>query len=201
MNQYIAIDRDGCLVSANGRLNNYPNNSPSSYKTKEMPIIWQTCTKLKELDLPIIIISNQAGIQSGYTTIELVTSQFIWLMDELLAYGMPIIGSIFCPDYGESAMFIRAKKLPSGNNIMFEIKNKQNQTGMRKPDPGMGYFADKFAYDLADCEECWGYIGDLSGRPGYAPTAKEPNSDAVFADNWGVKYIDVFDFVGVKYEV
>ena len=69
----IAFDRDGVLV---GVLGDFSAGHPKNYKGAEMPLIDAVINKIPSGS---IIISNQAGINRGYTTIEVVKSQFeLW---------------------------------------------------------------------------------------------------------------------------
>lgn len=193
------MDRDGCAVSGDHQLGNYENNSPSQYKDKMMPLVLSTIDAVKDLGLPLMFISNQSGI-GRYTTLELVVQQFVWLMERYEWHGIKCLGSLFCSDHGQTIYYVRGEKLPSGINLVKEIKFSDPDTNIgRKPQPSMGYFADDFA-SLYGCDECWGYVGDLSGIPGYAPSAKEPDSDKRFAENWGVKYMDIQQFTKTSKE-
>ena len=196
---YLAIDRDGCLV---GNLGDYRNNSPSQYKSQEMPLITPTIRQLQEIDIPVIIISNQAGIEKGYVSYEQVVGQFIWLMDTMAKEGITCIGSMFCPDYaGASCHFVRAGKLPITGLSMVKTYTvakviSGQAANFRKPGPGMGVLSESLASEYG-CDSCFGYVGDLSGIPGYAPTSHEPASDKLFAESWGVPYYDINDFLAL----
>lgn len=190
--QFIGIDRDGCLV---GNLGDYKNNSPSQYFATEMPLILPTINKLKKIGLPVVIFSNQAGIESGYTTLEKVASQFCWLIDKLKEYDVQVLYGLFCPDKAGSECIA----VDSWGSDVYD--NKIVKSSYRKPDKGMGellmkhllspYFRDK----LNTQYECKFYIGDLSGKPGYAPGCAEPDSDLRFAKNMRWDYLDIQDFL------
>jgi len=190
--QFIGIDRDGCLV---GYLGEYLKNSPSQYSGAEMPLILPTIHKLKELGLPVVIFSNQAGIESGYTTLEVVTSQFHWLIAELKKHEVHVLYSLFCPDKkGETCVVTYPKDS--------DIYNRNfTQNSYRKPDRGMGDLLENhllYPYKLGTLDsqyECKFYVGDLSGKPNYAPGCAEPDSDLKFAQNMGWDYLDVQDFL------
>lgn len=190
--QFIGIDRDGCLV---GNLGDYKNNSPSQYSTPEMPLILPTIKKLKEIGLPVVIFSNQAGIESGYTTLEKVTSQFCWLIDKLKGYDIQVLYGLFCPDKAGSECVVTDLW---GSEI---YERKMVKSSYRKPEKGMGELLMKhllFPYYLDDHDtqyECAFYVGDLSGKPDYAPGCAEPDSDLRFAENMGWKYLDIQDFL------
>ena len=127
--QFIGIDRDGCLV---GYLGEYSKNSPSQYTGAEMPLILPTINKLKELGLPIVIFSNQAGIQSGYTTLGIVINQFHWLIKQLESHEVKTLYGVFCPDKeGNSCVVTQS----SGFDI---YSKKMVKNPYRKPDKGMG---------------------------------------------------------------
>lgn len=190
--QFIGIDRDGCLV---GYLGEYLKNSPSQYTGAEMPLILPVIEKLKELGLPIVIFSNQAGIESGYTTLEVVINQFHWLMKQLESHGVKTLYSMFCPDKeGDICVVTYTKDSDIYGKNLF-------RDPYRKPDRGMGdllmsLLLNPYHLDPLDIQyECKFYIGDLSGKPDYSPGCKEPDSDLKFAQNMGWDYLDVQDFL------
>jgi len=179
---YIAMDRDGCLV---GNLGDYKNNSPSQYKTPELLIIPETIANLKGENL--FIISNQAGIEAGYTSLGLVIEQCFWLHQVLKENGVNVLGTIFCPSYtGKSAYIVDNKRPVSKELGLWKVKD-----GLyRKPEKGMGLTVE---FEMQKPPKY--YVGDLSGKPGYAPGCKEPDSDRKFAENMGWKYLDIQDFL------
>lgn len=181
--QFIGIDRDGCLV---GNLGDYKNNSPSQYSTPDMPLILPTIKKLKEVGLPVVIFSNQAGIGAGYTTLKDVANQFSWLMEVLKSHEIDVLASLFCPDrQGEKLAVIRHEHRP--------ILLYKEVYSFRKPDKGMGFLISK----LLPLYECKFYVGDLSGKLDYAPGCAEPDSDLRFAENMGWDYLDIQDFLAL----
>lgn len=189
--QFIGIDRDGCLT---GNLGDYKNNT-YQYFTPEMPLIIPTIIKLKEIGLPVVIFSNQAGIEAGYTTLEKVTSQFCWLIEKLKGYDVHVLYGLFCPNKAGSECV--ATDL-WGSAIYSE---KIVRSSYRKPEKGMGELVTSLLlnpYYLSSPDtqyECKFYVGDLSGNPGYAPGCKEPDSDLRFAQNMGWDYLDIQDFL------
>jgi histidinol phosphatase-like enzyme len=177
---YIAMDRDGCLV---GNLGDYKNNSPSQYKTPELLIIPETIANLKGENL--FIISNQAGIEAGYTSLGLVIEQCRWLHNVLKQNEINVLGTIFCPSYlGSHA--IRVDSSHWGH----VSRESQISVSYRKPGKGMG-----LTIEILMMEPPKYYVGDLSGKPGYAPGCKEPDSDRKFAENLGWNYLDIQDFL------
>lgn len=184
--QFIGIDRDGCLV---GNLGDYKNNSPSQYSTLEMPLILPTIKKLKKIGLPVVIFSNQAGIEAGYTTLEKVTSQFSWLVTELRRRKINVLYSLFCPDrQGE-------KVVAYDSHYGSTTYKRGDGNSFRKPEKGMGEFALELLYREY---ECTFYVGDLSGKPDYAPGCAESDSDLKFAKNMGWDYLDIQGFLALK---
>lgn len=180
--QFIGIDRDGCLV---GNLGDYKNNSPSQYSTLEMPLILPTIHKLREIGLPVVIFSNQAGIEAGYTTTDIVVGQFQWLTKYLVSFGVDVLYSLFCPDkQGEKLIAITHY---SPRPSLFYKK----EYSFRKPAIGMG----AKSLQLLPSHSCKFYVGDLSGKPDYAPGCAEPDSDLRFAQNMGWDYLDIQDFL------
>lgn len=193
--QFIGIDRDGCLV---GNLGDYKNNSPSQYSTPEMPLILPTIHKLKEIGLPVVIFSNQAGIEAGSTTLELVLSQSIWLNNILFDKGINPVYSLFCPDkQGKKCVAVHGW----GSDT---YDNKIIKSSYRKPNKGMGellmnHLLYPYLNSPLECQyECKFYVGDLSGKPNYAPGCAETDSDLRFAQNMGWDYLDIQDFLALK---
>lgn len=169
-----AFDRDGVLV---GVLGNFAAGHPKNYQGAEMPLIESILSKVPKGS---IIISNQAGIDRGYTTLEVVKSQFDWLM----AQQPNFIGAFFCPDEEKNCWF-RTCKMKEWSHAPHGLIN------YRKPSVGMGLLAQ----DVLD-EEIACYIGDLSGSPAYADGR---DSDRQFAQNLGCEYLDVNDFLAQPY--
>lgn len=169
-----AFDRDGVLV---GELGNFAASHPKNYKGAEMPLIKEVLAKVPPHS---IIISNQAGIDRGYTTLKVVQAQFDWLM----AQQPNFIGAFFCPDEGESCWF-----------KFFWADEWTDQLAVapyfRKPNIGLGDSANVYLnhYGLGQITH---YIGDLSGNPAYA---EGRDSDRIFAQNLGCEYLDVNDFL------
>lgn len=176
------MDRDGCIV---GQLGDYKCNSPSNYKDETMPLIMPTINKLAELKESLVIISNQGGI-GKYISEELVIAQFFWLHNQLGLFNVHVKGSWFCPDQGESAVFISG----SGRVDRY-YKNRMRRFigNLRKPGTGMGELAQSFN-GIPSC-----YVGDLSGDPNYSPGCHNPASDRQFADAMKWKYLDIQEFL------
>lgn len=173
MSIMFAFDRDGVLI---GVLGDFTAGHPKNYKGAEMPLIKSVLSKVPKGS---IIISNQAGIDRGYTTLEVVQSQFDWLMEQQPNF----IGAFFCPDEGSSCYF-RTRK-------MAEWAKSTDLPTFRKPNAGMGLLAqDVLSKPVTH------YIGDLSGNPDYADGR---DSDRLFAQNLGCKYLDVNDFLASTY--
>ena len=177
------MDRDGCLV---GNLGDYKNNSPSQYKTPELLIIPETIAKLKGENL--FIISNQAGIEAGYTSLELVIDQCRWLHNVLRHNNVNVLGTMFCPDYlGTKVIWVdesdhvhkTSEQIPESEKLSY-----------RKPGRGMGEAIERIKTKPPKY-----YVGDLSGKPGYAPGCREPDSDRKFAENMGWEYLDIQDLL------
>ena len=167
-----AFDRDGVLV---GILGNFAAGHPKNYRGAEMPLIKSVLAKVPKNS---IIISNQAGIERGYTTLEVVQSQFDWLM----AQQPNFIGAFFCPDEG-AFCYHRDKE----DWWATSIEEMVECTSFRKPSNGMGVLAESWFN-----KKITHYIGDLSGNPAYADGR---DSDRQFAANLGCEYIDVNDFL------
>ena len=171
-----AFDRDGVLV---GVLGNFAAGHPKNYQGAEMPLIESVLAKVPKNS---IIISNQAGIDRGYTTLEVVQAQFDWLM----AQQSNFIGAFFCPDEGSCCWY----KVPKNNSNWIEMEDGgdiYDYVDYRKPSKGMGLLAlEVIGLPITH------YIGDLSGNPAYADGR---DSDRQFAQNLGCEYLDVNDFL------
>ena len=165
-----AFDKDGVLV---GVLGDFAAGHPKNYQGAEMPLIESVLSKVPKNS---IIISNQAGIDRGYTTLEVVQSQFDWLM----AQQPNFVGAFFCPDEGRMCWF-RLRKQKEWNHA------PQGFINYRKPSPDMGLLAQE---ELG--KPITHYIGDLSGNPAYADGR---DTDRQFAANLGCEYLDVNDFL------
>lgn len=166
-----AFDRDGVLV---GVLGDFAAGHPKNYQGAEMPLIKSVLSKVPKSS---IIISNQAGIDRGYSTIEVVQSQFDWLM----AQQPNFIGAFFCPDEGATCYYRKRA------SHWFCEKNSKDWGDFRKPYCGMGRLA------IATIrKKITHYVGDLSGNPAYADGR---DSDRQFALNLGCEYLDVNDFL------
>jgi histidinol phosphatase-like enzyme len=165
----IAFDRDGVLV---GVLGDFAAGHPKNYQGAEMPLIKKVLARVPKNS---IIISNQAGIDRGYTTLEVVQAQFDWLMEQQPNF----IGAFFCPDEGRTCYF-RTRRMEAWGK-------SQDLPTFRKPDAGMGLLAqDVMGKPITH------YIGDLSGNPAYADGR---DTDRQFALNLGCKYLDVNNFL------
>jgi len=179
MKPIIFADRDGVLV---GTLGDFKGNNPAQYKEYSMPLILPVIEKLK--DFEVLIISNQRGVSLGKTTLKRVVGQSIWLHSQLEVRGVAVQGTLFCPNNGESCWFVGAGSFANRT----EQKTSHNLS-FRKPEIGMGIFAETLTqFPLF-------YLGDLSGKPGYAPESHNPSMDKDFAENMGWRYKDVNDFL------
>ena len=164
-----AFDRDGVLA---GKLGNFAAGHPQNYQGAEMPLIEEVLARVPKGS---IIISNQAGISRGYTTLEVVQAQFDWLMAQQPNFA----AAFFCPDEGRTCYF-RTRRMEAWGK-------SQDLPTFRKPDAGMGLLAqDVVGMNISH------YIGDLSGNPAYADGR---DTDRQFAANLGCKYLDVNDFL------
>lgn len=164
----LAVDRDGVLV---GKLGDFEAGHPKNYRTEEMPIIKEVQASL--VNVPFIVISNQQGIKWNYCSLELVISQFRWLMLQFPSCK----GCIFCPDEGLTAWVVK-----KNNSFSLSLDKPE----FRKPDSGMAKLANKLGWKLTQ------YVGDLSGNPNYGDGR---DSDRKFAQNAGLKYWDVNDWI------
>ena len=165
----IAFDRDGVLV---GVLGDWEACNPKHYNNSiEMPLIKEVIQKINE---PCIVISNQQGVKWGHYSLETVIGQFEWLMQQV-----PQIQScLFCPDEGYHTCFLHRE----GSSFRAVC----SQPIYRKPNSGMIDVAIKQRFPVDT------YVGDLSGNLDYA---EGRDSDRQFAQNAGLKYLDVNEFI------
>lgn len=171
----LAFDRDGTVI---GSLGDFEANHPKHLKTPQ-------CQKLIQ---PVadwinkhgaVIISNQAGIANGYTCLDRVVAEFLYLHSILPG----LKASFFCPDHGENCWMVHQDEafLISGKPCYSDLRGTY-----RKPNAGMFAIArDQFG-GLA------GYVGDLSGKPNYG---NGMSSDRGAAINAGLPYWDVNEFI------
>ena len=115
----------------------------------------------------VCIVTNQGGISRGYSTGQLFDIKVLYIQACIQEYCGAIVRSAYC-----SSM------------------NKQDPR--RKPNPGMLEELLKGSITgqpLAKKKECL-MIGDTSGKPG-----QWSNSDKKTAENFGIDYLDVEDFI------
>lgn len=179
MNLPIFLDRDGVLV---GVLGDWEKGNPNQYQGAEMPLILPVIESLK--GERVLILSNQRK-----KPIDLLRSQCDWLHGQLSQRRVLVQGTILCPDQGETAWLVGASGSPLEGR--FEKSNPSSRVSFRKPDTGMGVWAEHL---LGSPKY---YIGDLSGRKGYAKGSECPDSDAQFANNMGWSYQDVQDWLSL----
>lgn len=173
----IAFDRDGVLV---GVLGDWEACHPKHYNNSiEMPLIKEVIQKINE---PCIVISNQQGIKWGYSNLKTVAKQFQWLMQQVPQIQI----SIFCPDDGNNCYLVRPNKV---QGLDLKAPGTPAFDNFRKPQKGMWQFATLLGYSIDI------YIGDLSGNLNYADGR---DSDRQFAQNAGLKYLDVNEFIALK---
>ena len=168
-----AFDRDGVLV---GVLGDFAAGHPKNYQGAEMPLIKSV---LRKVPKGSIIISNQACIDRGYTSLAVVQRQFEWLM----AQQPNFVGAFFCPDEGATCYFRHIQMRG------WDMAKVESSHGFRKPSSGMGLLAQKVTR-----KRITHYIGDLSGNPAYADGR---DSDRQFALNLGCEYLDVNEFLAL----
>lgn len=167
----IAFDRDGVLT---GVLGDWEACHPKHYNNSvEMPLIKEVIQKINK---PCVVISNQQGIKWGYCSLETVIGQFEWLMQRV----PQIQASLFCPDGGNKSWIVKK----DGWIRQYETEVLINF--FRKPEKGMAVLARDLGFDIDT------YVGDLSGNPDYADGR---DSDRLFAQNAGLKYLDVNKFI------
>ncbi|MFG6101155.1 hypothetical protein U2F10_02805 [Leptothoe sp. EHU-05/26/07-4] len=158
-----AYDRDGTII---GSHTDWAANHPRHIKMPYNQQLSQLALSLPQ-DEPIIIISNQGGIQWGYKSPTAVINEMRFLMRLL-----PIAAAYFCPDDGQSCYW--CTRLDWGL-----VRDEDNY---RKPGAGMARLAERHGYEILS------YTGDLSGQADYA---NGRDSDRMFAAAARVPYYDV----------
>ena len=107
----------------------------------------------------MFIVSNQAGIERGYTTRELFTNKANKIMELCNQAGADILNCVFCPSIDEAAE-------------------------CRKPNTGMFSMLDRhYSIDKAQAM----MVGDM-------------DTDETFAENLGIKYMHIDEFLKSKPE-
>lgn len=86
----VFLDKDGVLVNDD----DYPYVIP---KTELMPGVQEALIKLAKLDMPIVVISNQAWVAKGRMTMAEVEGIFEELKQKVAAFGGRIDATYFCP--------------------------------------------------------------------------------------------------------
>lgn len=170
----LAFDRDGTVI---GTLGDFEKNHPKHLtKPEDQRLIQPVADYIKFYGG--IIISNQAGVANGYTSLDKVIAEFLYLHKLV-----PFYASFFCPDQGDTCWMIF-------DGEAYLISDKPCYSHLRGiyRKPGTGMF--KIAID--QCGKLDGYVGDLSGRPDYG---NGMDSDKQAAINFGIPYYDVNDFI------
>lgn len=178
-----AFDRDGTVI---GSLTSYEANHPKHIKSPDdMALIKPVIDWINVHGA--IIISNQDG-PSEYMGSDRVRQCFERLMSEI-----PGLQACFWSERnfeGKDGRVCRIleRRDPSSLSIS-ELKfgYRYNSKGIyRKPQIGMALQAKAMGYPIAH------YVGDLSGNPDWG---NGKDSDRVFAENAGLEYQDVKDFI------
>jgi D-glycero-D-manno-heptose 1,7-bisphosphate phosphatase len=128
------VDRDGTLV--------HPRHYP--VRPDELCLYAGVAPELRRLQvlgMPLVIITNQAGIARGYLTEADLARMHAYLARELAALGVRVDGIYHCPHH------------PDGVVAELAVRCR-----CRKPEPGMLYRA---AAELGlDLERSW-FLGDI----------------------------------------
>ena len=152
-NKTLLLDLDHTLVR--------PRNGakhPTDEKDWEfMPGILDKLREYADAGYRMFIVSNQAGIEYGYTTTNKVTSKMNMIMDAANMKGSSIVNCIFCKSNDETSHY-------------------------RKPNIGMFELLDKY-YHISRSSTIM--VGDM-------------DSDKLFAENLGIGYMDINDFLNNK---
>lgn len=169
----LAFDRDGTLI---GSLTDFRANDPRDLTEPNSQRIIQPVANWINKNGGIII-SNQQGITNGYTTLDRVVAQFVYLHNQIPG----IRGSLFCPNKGESCWLVIGSESTEISLIYSHLKGS-----FRKPSPGM------FAVAASLFGPLEGYVGDLSGLSDYAE-GRDTDLKAAIAS--GIGYWDVREFI------
>lgn len=91
----IFLDRDGVICE------NRPNHIKNWQEFRFLPGAKTSLAALSRLDLPIIVVTNQAGINRGLTSASIVDDIHKRMIAEVAAYGGRIDRVIYCPHHPE----------------------------------------------------------------------------------------------------
>lgn len=140
----------------------------------DMRIKWEVWRKIKLLSPRwVLVASNQGGIESGHVDEKLYSVKLIYIvgcLEEYLGRMDRVVGT-YCPTN---------KK---------EDRRRKPNTGMVEDLLKFVEKEDKIKYELSDCL----MIGDASGKEG-----QFSDSDRKCAENIGIDYLDVEDFLKAK---
>lgn len=101
--RFVVLDRDGTLIMDKHYLAN-PD------QVELMPDAVDSLRRLRQLNLGIIVVSNQSGIARGYFTAETVEQVHQRLRDLLAADGLAVDGIYFCPHVDDDGCTCRKPK-------------------------------------------------------------------------------------------
>ncbi|MEM9213972.1 MAG: hypothetical protein AAGD25_06455 [Cyanobacteria bacterium P01_F01_bin.150] len=173
-----AFDRDGTVI---GSVFDYAANNPNNLASPaDMKIIKPVADWINKNGG--IIISNQDG-PTRRKGVGLVMKEFEYLMKSITGLqGCYWSVSKNGVDGAECHGFARE----SGIIVHVMTLDASHYGGsFRKPSPGMALLAKANGFEITH------YVGDLSGIPNYA---NGKDSDRVFAQNAGLRYVDVRGF-------
>jgi D-glycero-D-manno-heptose 1,7-bisphosphate phosphatase len=100
----IFLDRDGVICK------NRPDHVKSWAEFEFLPGVKESLAALSRLDLPLIVITNQAAIGRGLMTVELLEDIHQRMVTEIAAHGGRIDRIIYCPHRPEDGCDCRKPK-------------------------------------------------------------------------------------------
>jgi len=110
----VFLDRDGVIIRDSGYLD-------SITKLEWVPGIFHTLQRLKELDIPVVVVTNQSGVARGYFSEDDVQRIHAHMQQVIRSRGGLIAAFYQCPFHPEAV-------LPT-----YRHENHPD----RKPNPGM----------------------------------------------------------------
>lgn len=107
------VDRDGVI------------NVDSGYVHRKdqfelVPGIIELCRSARSIDLPVIVVTNQAGIGRGFFTEREFVELTDWMKEQFSLWGAPLFDVYYCPTHPE-----------------YGIGEHRRESADRKPNPGM----------------------------------------------------------------
>jgi histidinol-phosphate phosphatase family protein len=137
----VLLDRDGTIIADNGYVG-------SVERVQFLDGAIEAIAALNAAGLPVVVVSNQAGVARGYFGVDDVQQVHKHMIEELARQGAHVDFWFFCPYHPEGT-----------------VESFARSSADRKPGPGMALAAAD-ALDL-DLSRCW-VVGDAACDVGLA---------------------------------